>query len=566
MEPAPTAVAARRPRLSVCVAIALALLPPTLLGWWWATTASGPRQELLAHVLYWLMPVHLGIAAVAATRWWRAVRPTAAQWRAATLAAGGAAALAALTVLAVEPRHRMQWDETSLLGTAQGMHRQRAALLTGSAVPFAGDLVPLEQTLDKRPPLFPFLVSVLHDASGYRPANAFVVNAIALGLALLVVGLAVGWFGGAIPAATAMLLLLASPLTSLAATSGGLEMLAGLLLVVVLAQALAVVREPSAVRVELLLATGLVFAAVRYEALPLLLLVLGLAAWQTRGRWRCAATTRWLLLLLPTLLTPLVLLLLHGRQDRFYPEANGEPLLALAHFVDHVGPLLHWLFAPRFETGEVAVLSWLAVVAWGHRLFRRQATASDLLVVVPIAAATTLTLAWFYGDVREVTAQRLFVPIVWFCALSPLLTLAGTTRGVRIGVLVAAAAFAVFRVHVVRRGGDQFAHPVARLTEAVERVLPELGADRGKTLFVSSIAQHLVVHGYAAMTPAAFCNRLHEVEALRRQDNVRVVYVIETPLDADLDAGVRARIGGFGGDVVHAASADSPLVVRRLRF
>ncbi len=548
----------------------MALLVPAVVGWWWGTTASGPRQALLAHVLYWLMPLYLALVAVAAWRWWRLHGSNGrTNWRRVGAAAAFAATLAAATVVVVEPRQRMQWDETTLLGTAQGMHLHRAALLTGSAVPFAGDLVPLEQTLDKRPPLFPFLVSVLHDVTGYRPANAFVVNAIALGLALLVLSVAAGWHGGVIAAATAPLLLLATPLTSIVATSGGLEMLAGALLLLVLAQALAVVREPLAVRFELLLATGLLFASVRYEALPLLGLVLGLVAWQTRGRWCCTTTTRWLLLLLPTLLTPLVLLLLHGRQDRFYPEANGEPLLAFAHFAEHLGPLLRGMFVwgpERAEVAELAVLPWLCVVAWGHRLLRRRTSACDLLVVVPIAAATVLTLAWFYGDAREATAQRLYLPLVWFCALSPLLLLAGASRGVRLGGFVVAAVLAVVRVDLVRRDAEKLDHPVARLTEAVERVLPQLGADRGRTLFVSSIAQHLVVHGYAAMTPVAFCNRLHEVEALRRQDNVRVVFVIETPLDADLDASVRARIGGFPSDVVHAASADSPLVVRRLRF
>jgi len=64
--------AARRPRLFAgSVAIAMALLVPAVVGWWWGTTASGPRQALLAHVLYWLMPLYLALVAVAAWRWWR---------------------------------------------------------------------------------------------------------------------------------------------------------------------------------------------------------------------------------------------------------------------------------------------------------------------------------------------------------------------------------------------------------------------------------------------------------------------------------------------------------------
>lgn len=555
-------------RLGGPLVAAFSLLPPALALWWWHGTASGPRQELLAAVLYWLMPLYLLLAAVASWRWWRAhgARARAALGRLGA-AAAFAAALAAATIALVEPRHRMQWDETSLLGTAQSMHRQRRALLTGGAVPYAGDVVPVEQTLDKRPPLFPFVVSVLHDLLGERPAHAFVANGLVLWLALFVASVAAGVHGGALAAATAPLLLLAAPLTAVVATSGGFELLAATLLLLVLAQALAFVRAPDDRRAALLLATGLLFAAVRYEGLPVLGLVLALAVWQARGRWRPGRSTLLLVAALPTLLAPLGLLLVHGAQDRFYPEANGRPLLSFAHFAAHVGPFARSLFAGLHGLGWTWLLVGAAALAWGVRLLRRQAGARELLVVAPVAGATVLALAWFYGDVREATALRLFVPWWWFVALSPLLLLARATRRARVAGLLVAAVLAGLRVDAVRRAASTFDHPVARLTDTVDRVLPKLGVERS-TLLVSSIAQHLIAHGHAALTPAAFLARAAEVAQLRRGGHVRAILVLETPLDAGTGREFgepQAVLRAFPSEIVQASASGSPLVVHRLR-
>jgi hypothetical protein len=556
-------------RLAGPLVAAFSLLPPAGALWWWQGTASGPRQELLAAVLYWLMPLYLLVAAVAVWRWGRAHGTAArAALRRCGVAAAFAAALAAAVLALVEPRHRMQWDETSLLGTAQSMHRQRRALLTGGAVPFAGGVVPVEQTLDKRPPLFPFVVSALHGLLGERPANAFAANGLVLWLALCCAAVAAFGLGGAIAAATAPLLLLAAPLTALVATSGGFELLAATLLLLVLAQALAFVRAPDDRRAALLLASGLLFAAVRYEGLPVLGLVLALAAWQARGRWRPGRSTLLLLAALPTLLAPLGLLLLHGAQERFYPEANGRPLLSVAHFAAHVGPFAHSLFAGLHGLGWTWLLSGAAALAWGMRLLGRQAGARELLVVVPVAAATALALAWFYGDVREATALRLFVPAWWFVALSPLLLLARALRRVQVAGLVAAAALAGLRLDGVRNAGSAFDHPVARLTDAIDRALPKLGVERS-TLLVSSIAQHLIAHGQAALTPAAFLARAPEVAQLRRGGHLRAILVLETPLDAGTGrefGEIQAVLRAFPSERVQASAPGSPLVVHRLRL
>ena len=122
-----------------------------------------------------------------AVRAWRESRASlgvALRW-----AAPGAAYVVALTVLVfvvVPPQMRVQFDETCLVGTSQNMHLQRLAVMTTGAVPSAGEVVLIENMVDKRPTLFAFLVSFVHDLTGYRLENAFFVNGALLALGLFV--------------------------------------------------------------------------------------------------------------------------------------------------------------------------------------------------------------------------------------------------------------------------------------------------------------------------------------------------------------------------------------------
>jgi hypothetical protein len=66
--------------------------------------------------------------------------------------------------------------------------------------------------VDKRRHFYPFLVSLAHDVTGYRPSNAFVVNAV---LGVLFLGRVYGWgvvLGGPRHGMLAVLLISTLPL------------------------------------------------------------------------------------------------------------------------------------------------------------------------------------------------------------------------------------------------------------------------------------------------------------------------------------------------------------------
>ncbi|MBL9076327.1 MAG: glycosyltransferase family 39 protein [Planctomycetes bacterium] len=530
------------------------------------------RFTLLARLLYLAPPAALLLCA--ATAWWR-WRAVGAPWRAAAAAWPGvavAAAVVAAVLVASPPAMRMQFDESSLVAVSQGMHEARTASMATGAVPFEGAVVRLENTVDKRPPLFAFLVSVVHDLAGARIANAFVVNALLLGVGCVLWFVAVRARAGLVAGLAAPVLVAAVPIVAVCATSAGFELLATVLLTAVVLAALAAVASggaPSAL--ALLLGTGGLFVLARYESLPVLLLVLGLVGWRlrrqivcTRGLVATAVAVAWIA-------APVLVLLRYARDPKFYPEAGGRPLLAFEHLAAHVPPFVQQWFAPALTNPLPGVLAIAAGLACAWRLWQRRAGFGDLLVAVPVAAATGATLTWFYGDVRERTALRLFLPAACWTALAPLVVVAGARRAVAAAVLVGAVALAGLRLHAVARGAAFPPLRTAALAAAIEAAAAAVDdgvPEHGHTLWVSTAAQHLIVHGRAALSPASFARRADEVQRLARDGHVRALFVLTTPLDrefAEAYGDPEALVRATGAELLRRVATEAgPISVYRV--
>ena len=172
--------------------------------------------------------------------------------------------------LALEPAtFKVVMDEPLLASTAQSMHHDRMALVPGRGVDVNGYYNLLDGFVDKRPLLYPFLVSVLHDLTGYRVANAFVLNALFTPFFWLLV-----WsIGQSIRSKDSdgflsVALLATAPLVSNLATSGGFDWMNGGLLVFLFWIAQRFHRDPQSLTLQALLITTLgLLANTRYEGL-----------------------------------------------------------------------------------------------------------------------------------------------------------------------------------------------------------------------------------------------------------------------------------------------------------
>lgn len=558
-----------RSAAAVLLPLGVSLVPPVVLAsWWWGWGDPATRLGWLGWILYWWMPLTCTFALGCLVWRFRArtvplVETARAWWPGLLLAVVAVVVVANLS----PPQMRVQFDETSLVGVSQNMHLQRHAVMTTGSIPFEGQPFPLENMVDKRPTLFAYLCSLVHDVSGYRVGNAFFVNGALLALGLFAAFAAVRPRLGLLAGLAAPLLLLAVPLTGVVATSAGFELLAAVLLLLTTMAALSFVERPDEPRFAALVGCSALFVQARYESLPAMAL-LGVLVWlSVRGRFAPTSRCWWLLAALPTLVTPLFFLVEHAQDPNFTPEAAGRTLVSFGNLVEHVPAFFFEMFAPSLSNPLPGVLAIVGVVAFGWRVVARRSSRTDVLVAAPALAITVLVLAWFYGDAADHTAMRLFLPFVWLVSLAPLALVAQLPqRGAQV-VLAIAVVLVPLRLWEL---ASERAFPtleMASLTDALDRIVDRLPGDRATTLWVGAPAQHLIVKGHAAVSVRTFERLGRRIAQLQRQGDLRTIYLIETPIDramAPAFGAPRDVLQRYTSKVVERVGGRMPVTVHQL--
>lgn len=157
-------------------------------------------------------------------------------------------------------------DEPIQVGVSQLMHSERKALLPLEANWVDGAYKVTAAAPDKRPSLYPLLVSFLHDLTGYRVANAFFVNGLLtfvfLGLACLL-GYAIqgAWTGRGL-----VILFAGVPEIVRHACGAGFELLNLTLMLLVMLMALRHLEAPDKRRQDALCLSLILLAYARYES------------------------------------------------------------------------------------------------------------------------------------------------------------------------------------------------------------------------------------------------------------------------------------------------------------
>lgn len=276
------------------------------LYWGFLAFSVDASRQLLRHGGYYLLLLTFALWLAALWQTWRTAPPVAPgprwEWRVAL----GAVALLTLLAVAHETfRSKILYDEYVLQATAYNLHyfRDNSAIVRGYDL--GGVFLSLDSYVDKRPAFFPFLISLVHDLTGYRPANAFALNTALCALTLaLVYGIGRrlnGWRGGVL----AVVLLGSLPLFAQNASGAGMELLNLCMLVVVLVLAAAWLGQPDETRLSALVLGAVLLVQSRYESaiyvVPVALAIL--LGWKRAGR----VILSWPAILSPLLLLPVAL-------------------------------------------------------------------------------------------------------------------------------------------------------------------------------------------------------------------------------------------------------------------
>jgi hypothetical protein len=341
-------------------------------------------------------------------------------------------ALAGVCAIWIDPlKHKVLFDEYVLQGTAYHMHASKEIGTVVRAHEIFGTWVPIDIFLDKRPYFFTFLVSLVHDFTGYRSANMFAVNIVMAPLFLALVY----WLGLTSterrgPAFLAVGLLTTMPLLGQQVTGAGMELHNLTVLALVMAIAVLYLRAPDADRLALLILGTVLLSQCRYESvifvLPVALIVV--AGWRRLNR----VLLPWPVIIAPLLLVPyawhnrvlsakpMLWQLREGETSRFSTTYLGGNLEGARKFFFNTGVELAnswWLSV----VGVVAVL-WLlgAAYRWARNPDRRRLSPAEVVILLfgfGIAGNLAMLMFYYWSRLDEVIASRFALPLYFLLAL-----------------------------------------------------------------------------------------------------------------------------------------------------
>ncbi|HWZ95319.1 MAG TPA: hypothetical protein VNW30_09005 [Opitutaceae bacterium] len=321
-----------------------------------------------------------------------------------------------------EPRQfKVLYDEFGISGVARNMHFDRSATYPGRVHYFDGRLIVMASGVDKRPFFFPFLISLVHDLSGYRAENVFYLNA-GLAVALLLLVYAYGFsFGGRRLGCLGVLILTGLPLIAQNATDGGYEVANLVMILLLYFFGSSYYRSPGSKGLNLFILTAVLLAQVRYESILYVLVVpaVVLCKWSQEKK---ITLTRMAAFSPILLIAPLLANKVFTSNTVYLQTMPGEAFLSFQYFWDNTAFAIYYLFNPSFDSTNSVLLSvvglfgvafflLLAVKKTKEWVLQRNEDLVLFLIFIVTGINTLLVLCVFWGHWGDPMVSRFSLPL-----------------------------------------------------------------------------------------------------------------------------------------------------------
>jgi len=324
--------------------------------------------------------------------------------------------------------YKVQFDEQVIQATAQNLHLTKEVGALVRAYELSGSYMPLDAMLDKRPYLLPFLGSVLHDLTGYRTLNLFLLNValvpLLLGLVYYIASRLATKAGGVV----AVLALSTLPLLGQSATGTGMEILNLVMLVCTLAAALRYVDRPGEQRLALLCLSSVMLSQCRYESVVFALPVAGCILW---GWWRAGRILLpWQACVTPLLFIPYAL---HNRvlsaTPRLWQLNEGQSSrFSLDYLHDNLMGAVRYLFRYDINLSASLLLGYFGVLCllalpWVLRRESRQGSDGVhwkvfALFSLLIVGNLGMLMFYYWAQLDDPVASRFALPLYLVLAIT----------------------------------------------------------------------------------------------------------------------------------------------------
>ena len=490
----------------------------------------------------------------------RALPPLAARERWQLM--GVIAGCTLVAMLTVPYGYKVLYDEPVLEGTAWTLHHYREVGTVVHGYNVEGVFTPVAADgtdgtyLDKRPIFFAWLVSLLHDLTGYRPANALAFNTALLPAVLALLYFYARRLAGHAAALAAVFALGSLSLLAHNAVGAGMEMLNLAMLLLVLHLAAHWLAAPDGPRLAALVLAAVLLAQTRYEsALYVAPAALAVAeGWRRAGRLILPAAA----ILGPALLLPV------AWQNKYVsgtpqlwelrPEDAGR--FGLQYLADNLSHAARYFFSTTwtltsswwlFSAGFVALALLLPGVARALPRWRAARPAALALAVFGAAIVGNLLLLQFYywGQLDDPIVSRLCLPFATLLALC-LAVVAHRWAGPRrplAAVVAGGAALAAFTTGLVANARQDERNILARELAWEDRVVA--ARPPGERLVITSrSALPWLTRQVASIDLERATRRMAEVKFHLDQHTFREALVVQLWLPAGAD-------GGFALDPRH---------------
>jgi len=340
--------------------------------------------------------------------------------------------------LAIHPALRVLSDEANLVGTSKNLFASKSATFTVSGKNYYDSYWDIDVAIDRRPALFPFLVSLIHALRGYSYENVFALNLLLLPAFILVSYRLGKSLGGETFGLVAAMLVVAHPITLISVRSGGFDFITTFFALLVIKSLLDVCLRPAPARLALLWLNLCMFAELRYETVLFLAPTLVLLFWFRLVTWRELRPYALIYALTPAYLLPRIWQgILRGNVPEQEP---GAIAFSAENFFENVSEYFKPLLEPfNAYPAHSAVVIGLGIigcglwVCWIRRRVAARAWTDGHLRFAVFAGVwllfqAAIVFSYVWGRAQYPSAARLVIPIDTFFSFAAAWTLSRSLR------------------------------------------------------------------------------------------------------------------------------------------